>query len=107
MSTTSRPDAAQIVQTERLLSIGAGAVLALAAVRRAPWALALAGLGGALIYRGATGGWPGMPAPRPQVPSPAPGEPQDTQIDATIEESFPASDPPGWHTGSSFTQVSE
>lgn len=97
-------------ETERLLTIGGGAMLALIAFKRAPLALGALALGGALIYKGATGSWPlaqSLGLLSGQAPAELKIAPKEAQVDATVEESFPASDPPGWHTGSSFTQVSE
>lgn len=112
MSTINHAGARNVGQAERLLSIGGGALLALAALRRAPWALALAALGAALLYRGAGGSCPFYSAlgistaeGRPELK--AGRAPREEQVDETVAESFPASDPPGWHSGSSFTQVSE
>lgn len=101
-----------VSQAERTLALGGGLVLAVAALRRAPWAVTLAALGGALLYRGATGRWPlyevlGISPAGSPWHQPVQLMPQEEQIDETIAESFPASDPPGWHTGGSFTQVSE
>ena len=96
-------------QIDRILSIVGGASLSLMALRRAPRVLLLAVMGGFLLYRGIGGSCPlyqalgFSSANKPQAGL----VPKEEQVDATIEESFPASDPPGWHTGSSFTQVSE
>lgn len=112
MNTMSPASQQDVGELERILSVGGGAMLLLVALRRAPLALVLFALGWALVYRGTKGqrmfsealGRVGVSMPAPPRSA---RRPSDEQVDETVEESFPASDPPGWHTGSSFTQVSE
>jgi uncharacterized membrane protein len=97
-------------QSEQVLSIGLGALLGLLALRRSPLGILLAALSGLLLYRGVTGRCHIYAALGITTRSHdlATGQvPGESQIDATLADSFPASDPPGWTTGSSFTQVDQ
>lgn len=83
-------------ETERIISIAVGTLLGLDGLRRAPVATALAVAGATLMLRGLTGYCP--IAERLTGPS-ARKRRVDTCIDTTIDESFPASDPPAWAGG--------
>ena len=98
--------------TDRIVSAVGGALLALIALRKAPLSLILAALGGFMIYRSATSHCPVFDAlglsSLPETPIARTGSQQiDRTVDLAVEDSFPASDPPGWNTGSMFTQVDE
>lgn len=92
---------------ERMGSLIMGGALALYGLGRAYPGLTLGFIGGALLYRGITGhcaiyqslDLSTAPALPPQQPDPAAKLPEtlprsDDPIDAAMEESFPASDPP-------------
>jgi uncharacterized membrane protein len=110
MQAINLPDRRNLSQSEQVLSLGAGALLALLALRRAPLGVILAALSGLLFYRGLTAHCPIFGAlgitTRPRDLA-ADEPPAESQIDATLADSFPASDPPGWTSGSSFTQVDQ
>lgn len=107
MSSISPSVERNLGDTERLLSLAGGTLLALLALRKAPSALVMAALGGFLLYRGANAFCPLWDA----LGVSSFGEPHHERVeqivDTAVEDSFPASDPPAWNTGSMFTQVSE
>lgn len=98
--------------TDRIISAVGGALLALIALRKAPLSLVLAALGGYLLYRSATQHCHAYDAlgistlADSAMSSTAPAHVERT-VDLAVEDSFPASDPPAWNTGSMFTQVDE
>lgn len=98
--------------TDRIVSAVGGALLALVALRRAPLSLILAALGGFLLYRSATAHCPvfdmlGISTASETPMVRAAHHEADRSVDLAVEDSFPASDPPSWNTGSMFTQVDE
>ena len=118
---------------DRYAALIGGAAMTWFGLRRRSWAgLGLAAVGAALMYRGASGGWPffggegqcyalggkvrrmlnkygaGVNVGTSDLPRTAP-EVAPGELDfvhAASEDSFPASDPPAW-TGRSITQVAE
>lgn len=93
-------DRPNIQPTERVVSIAAGALLALAGLHRSASAATLTVLGCALALRGATGHCAlyrilgitrsGRGAERAHL---------DACVDTALDDSFPASDPPAWVGG--------
>jgi uncharacterized membrane protein len=96
--------------TERILSAVGGTLLVYMALRRAPLALIFAAIGGYLIQRGSSAHCViydalGLTTRSETVSLRAAGQDVERMIDTAVEDSFPASDPPAWNTGSAFTQV--
>lgn len=99
---------------ERLISGIGGGLLAISGLRRGPIGLPLALLGVALVARSIAGRCPVYNAlgissvEKPHMQEHAyEHEHRERIIDETVEQSFPASDPPGGVGHNSFTQVSE
>jgi hypothetical protein len=93
--------APNITEVQRLASITIGACLVGLNFRKTSlFALLLSGLGGALVYRGVSGYCPVTDLLRPgtsNVPDVSEGQASRLDIvEEASEESFPASDPPGW-----------
>lgn len=85
--------------TERGVSVGVGALLALAGLRRSFTVGALLALGGAFMVRGLTGHCP-LYARLGLSTDPCAGKARlDQCVDSTLDDSFPASDPPAWVGG--------
>jgi uncharacterized membrane protein len=110
MSSFSSTGERNLGGAERTISILGGALLALVALRRGPLTLALAALGGFLLYRGASARCPlydalGLSSVGESQPDHV--EHVEQLVDEAVEGTFPASDPPGFTAGSLFTQVSE
>lgn len=89
-----------LLAAERGISIAVGALFALAALNRSATATVLTILGSGLVIRGTTGHCPiyrrlGI------APADACAERarRDECIDAALDDSFPASDPPAWVAG--------
>ncbi|GAB4427471.1 MAG: hypothetical protein OHK0015_09350 [Chloroflexi bacterium OHK40] len=110
MSSTSLGTEQNLSAIERRLSLGAGALLAFLALRRAPLALILAGAALFLGTRGSKGFCPiydalGISSVREHPPFDRFNPATDRRVDLAVEDSFPASDPPAGVADSSFTQV--
>ncbi len=95
--------------TERILSAVGGTLLAYMALRRAPLALILAGVGAYLIQRASSAHCAiydalGVTTRKETITLRAASQDIERMVDMTVEDSFPASDPPGWNSGT-FTQV--
>lgn len=86
---------------ERALSIGIGALIGLVGLHRSLKVGALLAVGGAFVMRGLTGHCPvyarlGISTQRCTNQAAS-----DQCIDSTLDDSFPASDPPAWVGGTS------
>jgi len=103
-STESRQESVAVIpnisEVERLTSVAIGAGLIGLNYRKSSLgALLLSVLGGALLYRGVTGYCPVYQSMRAQNAAGETSECGTLEIDIVqeaSEESFPASDPPGW-----------
>lgn len=97
------PDGTNVGRVERVLSVGAGlGLIALAVTRRTPLAILGGLVGGALVGRGATGVCMlyrqlGVSTRRGLLERGLDASSaREARIDDTIDDSFPASDPPSW-----------
>jgi hypothetical protein len=87
--------------TDRALSIGVGALLGLVGLQRSVKVGALLALGGAFVVRGLTGHCPLYARLGISTNTCADDARRDECIDSTLDDSFPASDPPAWAGGTS------
>lgn len=85
--------------TERALSIGVGALLGLVGLQRSLKVGALLALGGAFVMRGLTGRCPLYARLGISTEPCSDDRMSDECIDSTLDDSFPASDPPAWTGG--------